>query len=86
MSYKWCNWLVSYLLRNCFLNFSAGSTIDECTSLHERWRQYHRQWFFTSLTDSEQKLSMAEDFFRRNRTSGLQSHPNDDTYPQRKLR
>jgi hypothetical protein len=78
--------LVDFLLVEFLISglCSAGSTIDECTSLHERWRQYHRQWFFTSLTDSELKVSQAEDLIRRVRSHQQQAH--DDAYPQRKLR
>jgi hypothetical protein len=40
----------------------------------------------SSLTDSEQKLSMAEEALRKSRTSFSQTHSNDEAYPQRKLR
>ncbi len=75
-----------YKIYNLF--FSAISTIDECTSLHERWRQYHRQWFFSSQTDADQKLVLADEIFRKNRINGHSYHPhnNDEAYPQRNLR
>lgn len=71
---------------NIYHLFSAGATIDECTTLHERWRQYHRQWFFSSLAESEQKMSQAEDIFRRTKNNFVQSQSNDESYSHRKLR
>lgn len=69
--------------------FSSSMTIDECTSLHEKWRQYQRQWFFAHQSDFEQKLVMADEVFRKTRSSVnnlFQNNSSDGAQSQRKLR
>ena len=42
-----------------------NSNIDACTALHERWQQHQRQWFSGSLADSEHRLMLAEEGWKK---------------------
>ena len=88
--------MLSYTNFNFRFNFShQSSTIDACTSLHEKWQQHHRLWFSSNLSDSENKLVVAEENWRRSRLStsnigstsvSINGQSLDKSYPQRNLR
>merc|ERR1719189_1277816 len=71
-----------------------SSTIDACTSLHEKWQQHHRTWFSSNLAESENKLVLAEENWRRSRLTtnygntsvSINGQSLDKSYPQRNLR
>ena len=70
-----------------------SSTIDACTSLHEKWQQHHRTWFSSNLAESENKLVLAEENWRRSRlitnygtSVSINGQSLDKSYPQRNLR
>lgn len=71
-----------------------SSTIDACTSLHEKWQQHHRAWFSSNLSESENKLVLAEENWRRSRLTSnvgntlvsINGQSLDKSYPQRNLR
>ena len=77
-----------------FILFNRSSTIDACTTLHEKWQQHHRTWFSSNLLDSENKLVLAEENWRRSRLAtnhgtasvSINGQSLDKSYPQRNLR
>ena len=78
----------------CFSFSHQSSTIDACTSLHEKWQQHHRTWFSSNLAESENKLVLAEENWRRSRLTtnygntsvSINGQSLDKSYPQRNLR
>ena len=63
--------------------------------MHEKWQQHHRSWFSSSLSDSENKLIVADENWRRSRLPlanlgntavSINGQNLDKSYPQRNLR
>ena len=64
--------------------------------MHEKWQQHHRTWFSSNLSESENKLLLAEENWRRSRLStssyapvsavSINGQSLDKSYPQRNLR
>lgn len=67
---------------------SENSHVEACTALHERWQQHQRQWFNGSLVDSEHKLMVTEEAWRRAKASAASSAAavEDEAYNHRTLR
>ena len=64
-----------------------SSNIAACTTLHQRWQQHQRQWFSSGLIDSEHKLMVAEDGWKRVRQQQQQQQQDpQESYLQRMLR
>ena len=65
--------------------------IEACNHLHEKWQQHSRQYYNSfALNEAEQKLWMAEESWRKSKTSASNSGPSSlqdqQSYAQRNLR
>ena len=77
-------------IHNSKFQFSRAdnSNIEACTALHERWQQNQKAWFAQNLADSEHKIMLAEEGFKKVSKSTNAKAAIDGTvsYSQRHLR
>jgi hypothetical protein len=76
-----------YLIDNFILySRNLDETVSVVEALHERWQNQQRSWFSSSLADMEHRLLIAEDGWKRLRTSGSAKHRPCQIQPHELLR
>lgn len=60
---------------SCSVSRSLEDSVAVVEALHERWQNQQRSWFSSSLADMEHRLLIAEDGWKRLRTSGSKRRP-----------
>lgn len=70
--------------------FFSSRNLDESVAvveaLHDKWQSQQRSWFSSGLADMEHRLLLAEDGWKRLRTSSATKHRTCQIRPHELLR